>query len=189
MSASNQFKANQKKIFEPDTLEELLRGWILHAHKARDRHDEAARQNDQYHRALGVPTIVLSAIVGTSIFTSLEMQVDPSLKILVGLISITATVLASLQTFYNFADRADKHRIAGVKYKEMIRELEQLLTQPKEMLAKPIGQESKLAWLNDIRERFDTLEEEAPVVSSRIYTRIEKQYTDVAFVKQATQLY
>ena len=33
-----------KPLFEPADTEELLRGWLLHAHKSRDRHDEAARR-------------------------------------------------------------------------------------------------------------------------------------------------
>jgi hypothetical protein len=84
-----------KKLFEPSNREELLRGWLLHAHKGRDRHDLAARRNDTYRYWLGVPAIILSAIVGTTVFASLETQVDTSLKIVLGLISITSAVLAS----------------------------------------------------------------------------------------------
>ena len=93
-------KVQPKKLFEPANREELLRGWLLHAHKGRDRHDLAARRNDTLRYWLGVPTVILSAVVGTSVFASLGAQVDTSLKIVIGLVSITSAVLASLQNSF-----------------------------------------------------------------------------------------
>jgi len=179
---SDQTKAQPKKLFEPANREELLRGWLLHAHKGRDRHDLAARRNNTYRYWLGVPTIVLSAVVGTSVFASLQTQVDASLKIVVGLISITSAVLASLQTFYNFASQAESHRVAGVKYKMLIRELEQVLTQP-------LGQLPDQAdYLNDLRKRMDDLEVEAPVVPEGIYHQVEERYANVVFAEKVASL-
>lgn len=80
-----------KKIFEPDSVEELLRGWVLHAHKGRDRHDEAARQYEKYRYWPGIPVIALSAVVGTTVFASLG-----TVKIVVGLLSMASSVRCSV---------------------------------------------------------------------------------------------
>lgn len=175
-------KAQTKKLFEPANHEELLRGWLLHAHKGRDRHDLAARRNDAYHYWLGVPTIIFAATVGTSVFMSLEGQVDAALKIGLGLVSILSAVLASLQTFYNFSSHAERHRSAGVKYKAIIRELEQVLTQPTKQLPE------KKDFLDDLRLRLDDLELEAPVVPEGIYRRIEERYANVVFAEKVASL-
>ena len=175
-------KVQPKKLFEPSNREELLRGWLLHAHKGRDRHDLAARRNDTYRYWLGVPAVILSAIVGTSVFASLGTQVDASLKIVVGLVSIISAVLASLQTFYNFASGAESHRVAGVKYKIIIRELEQVLTQPLEQLP------DKPHYLNDLRKRLDDLELEAPVVPEAIYHHVEERYASMVFAETVASL-
>lgn len=175
-------KAQTKKLFEPANHEELLRGWLLHAHKGRDRHDLAARRNDTYHYWLGVPTIIFAATVGTSVFMSLEGQVDAALKIGLGLVSILSAVLASLQTFYNFSSHAERHRSAGVKYKAIIRELEQVLTQPAKQLPE------KKDFLDDLRLRLDDLELEAPVVPEGIYRRIEERYANVVFAEKVASL-
>lgn len=79
---SNQSNVQSKKLFEPANREELLRGWLLHAHKCCDRHELAARHNDTYRYWLGVPTIIFARVVGTSVFASLDAQVGASLKIL-----------------------------------------------------------------------------------------------------------
>lgn len=179
---SNQTNVQRKKLFEPANREELLRGWLLHAHKCRDRHDLAARRNDTYRYWLGVPTIIFATVVGSSVFASLDTQVDISLKIILGLVSITSAVLASLQTFYNFAGRAETHRVAGIKYKVIIRELEQLLTGSAQQLPE------KAAFLDDLRQRLDDLELEAPVVADSIYRRIEERYNNVVFSDKVAAL-
>lgn len=98
-----------KNIFEPRSVDEALRGWRLHAHKRRDRHDEAARYYDKWHYRFGIQTIALSAIVGTSVFASLEDLGGQDWKIILGLVSIisAATALSGLQTFLNFGARAE----------------------------------------------------------------------------------
>lgn len=169
-------------IFEPQEPKEALRGWLRHAHKGRDRHDEAARRYDQYRYWLGVPAAVFSAIVGTSVFASLGTTVDTSIKIIVGLISISAAILSSLQTFFNFNDLAERHRAAGVKYKNIIRELEQAFAE------QPESRQDKAEWMSDLRRRLDELELSAPVVPKAIYDRIEQRYSNVTFVHDADQL-
>jgi len=168
--------AVQKKLFEFANREELLRGWLLHAHKGRDRHDLAARRNNSYRYWLGVPTVILGTVVGTSVFASLEsQQVDISFKITLGLASILSAVLASLQTFYDFGSRTESHRLAGVKYKAIIRELEQILTRSLEQLPK------EDEFFDNLRKRLDELEEGAPVVPESIHRQVERRYDSIFF--------
>ena len=96
--------------------------------------------------------------------------------------SIASAVLASLQTFFNFASQAEIDRVAGVKYKAIIRELEQILTGPGRQLPE------NPALLDEIRQRLDDLELEAPVVPESIYRRVRAHYDNVDFVKKVTEL-
>ena len=61
-----------QKLFDPDSPAELLLGWLVHAHKGRDRHDLAARVYERGRYMLGVPTLIASTIVGTSVFSALS---------------------------------------------------------------------------------------------------------------------
>ena len=99
-----------------------------------------------------------------------------------GLLSILAGVLVALQTFFNYAERAEQHRAAGARYKAMIRELEQIQTEDITSLS------GKDELLNVISVRLNALEQEAPVVSERIYAQIEREYSDVKLCKEAIQL-
>jgi hypothetical protein len=162
-------------LFEPDDPNELLRGWLLHAHKGRDRHDLAARRCDQRRYLLGIPATIAAAIVGTSTFAALQACPDRLLQLVVGALAIIAAILTSLQTFLDLGARAERHRLAGVRYKAIIRQLEQLgIGTLKAGLDAPA--------VTELRERLDALEEEMPVVPPGIYDQVEYKYRDPAFV-------
>lgn len=163
-------------IFEPDNPNELLRGWLLHAHKGRDRHDLAARRCDHQRYLLGIPATIMSAIVGTSAFAALQESPDRSIQIAIGILALIAAILVSLQSFLDLGARAERHRIAGVKYKAAIRHMEQL----------GIGTLSGLALdapvVTELRKNLDALEEEMPVVPPSVYDSVEDKYRHKAFV-------
>jgi hypothetical protein len=184
---ANSPKSNGKEIFKPDGTEELLKGWLLHAHKGRQRHDLAARRCDQYRIWLGGLAAALSAIVGTSVFASFGKETSDITmhKVVVVIISLLSAILTSLSTFLNLSERAEKHRSAGVQYKEVIRELERILS------ASVDGLTNSDVSLTRIQEQLDELEERAPVVAERIYDRVENEWQKVGItlVKKAGDLY
>jgi hypothetical protein len=172
-----------KKLLEPENRVELLRGWLLHAHKGRDRHDTAARRFEGRRILFGVPAIVLTAVVGTSVFASIGSDPAVWTRVCVGILSMGAAVLSALQTFLDYQVRSERHRVAAVKYKAIIRELEEVLSAPRQDLA------VEPAWLADLQKRLDTLEEEMPVVAPGIYDDVERTYANPVFVKTALALY
>ena len=115
-----------QKLFDPESPAELLLGWLVHAHKGRDRHDLAARVYERGRYMLGVPTLIASTIVGTSVFSALSSPSGGVPSLWVGLFSVLAAILAALQTFLDLPARSAQHRATGVKYKAAIRELEQM---------------------------------------------------------------
>lgn len=173
--------ADEKRLFSPAGVGELLNGWLIHSHKCRDRHDAAARVYARGQFALGIPALVISTIVGTSVFSALSSQEVPALW--VGILSIAAAVLSALQTFLDFGGRSDKHRSAGVKYKAAIR----LLEQNKVRLSQ--GAELSIEEIDSMRTLLDTLEDAAPIVMPKIYDQVEKSYQDLKYVDEAVKLY
>jgi hypothetical protein len=177
---------DRQNLFEPQQIDELLRGWLLHAHKGRDRHDLAARRLDGYRYRLGIPALILSAIVGASVIASLEAKLGAWITIGVGLLGIVSSTLTGLQTFLGYAERAEHHRSSGVKYKAIIREIEDAFA--KGLGPEPSSDKDVTAWIAGLKSRLDTLEQEAPVVPDWIYDRIEKRYQKVRFVHKTDEL-
>ena len=48
-------------VFDPDNPKETQKGWLLHAHKKRDMHDEEARRIQRWDVIIGTTAAVLSA--------------------------------------------------------------------------------------------------------------------------------
>lgn len=171
----------EKRVFTPHAINELLTGWLIHSHKARDRHDEASRRYAKGQFALGIPSLIVSTVVGTSVFAALSSKEVPALW--VALLSIVAAVLAALQTFMDFGGRSDKHRNAAVKYKSSIRLLEEAIVELRQ------GKELTKDEIDAMRTLIDGLEEGAPVVMPKIHDNVEKRYQNLKYVSDAIGLY
>jgi len=143
----------------------LLGGWYRRLRECQFLHYEAAKALASYNYWLGLPAVLLATLVGTSVFAALGRSVDPRLQIFVGLVSVAAAMLSGVQTFLHFSERAEKHRSVGARYGALRREIEEILT---------VGGEVPREILAALREKIDKLAEEAPNVSSRIWTRTQR---------------
>ncbi len=169
-----------EQIFEPKERRELLKGWLIHDRKGWKKHAEAARRLERQYRLVGVFSVALSAIVGASLFASLEGSYEPWSRIVAGIISITASVLSGLLTFNRYEERTEKHRVAAVRYKASLKETEALLS-----TGSPNIDDSTV---QRIEEAFRDLERSAPVVPADIDDAVERLHETFVFVHEAEKL-
>lgn len=146
--------------------ETLLANWYQRMRVTKQGHYEAARRLESLHYKLGVPIMVLSTIAGTSVFAALGKSPDPLMQVAVGLVSISAGVLAALQTFLGASARAEKHRAAAARYGAIGRDVEVLQALSPSVRGDP--QEV----LDRLRTQLDDLALESPGFTDRI-----RQYT------------
>lgn len=149
--------------------DDLLGDWYRRIRYAQFAHYESAKLFDRVNYWLGIPVVVLSTFVGTSVFANIGRLADPRLQIAIGLISVVAATLASLQTFFRFAEKAEKHRTAAAKYGALRRQVEETLalqthTDPENIVA--------------LRQSIDRLAEEAPQIPHRIWSNRRKVAKD-----------
>ena len=144
------------------TTKEVLDEWYERASVTQRAHYLSADYYGRRKYWLGIPAVVLSTIVGTTVFASLQKQPEVWLQISVGLASVVAALLASLQTFLGYSERAEKHRVAGAKYGALGRELEVMRVSqegpPQEVIA-------------EVRKRLDSLALESPNNPMPIYRK------------------
>jgi hypothetical protein len=147
---------------------ELLTKWLNRSHIVLAAHHHASAVLDGRRYWLGISVIILTSFVGTSIFATLQGSPNLPVKITVGLASFLAATLASLQTFLRYEERAERHRSAGIKYGMIMRELEQKVAFP------PKEEDELLRFIDDIRIRWDKLNEESPIIPRAIWNRFDK---------------
>ncbi|SAK56449.1 hypothetical protein AWB79_02303 [Caballeronia hypogeia] len=118
--------SDHEDLYEPPGDARLLvLNWTRRARESQLRHYTMADRLTAYGRRLGLAVIGITAATGTSAFLSLvATAASPDLRILIGMTSISAAVLASLQTFLRYSERAELHRRAGAQYGAVRRRLE-----------------------------------------------------------------
>jgi hypothetical protein len=115
---------------------------------------------------------VLTTFVGTSVFATLQEPVNTGMRIFVGVVSVAAAVLASLQTFLSFAEKAEKHRQAAERWAAMRREITEILALHPSYLAIRCDPKN---YLDDLRKRMDEVAAESPEMSGCRWKRTLEQ--------------
>ena len=155
--------------------ERVLMDWYRRARESQFAHYTAASRYAVLARLLGIPSVVLSAVAGTALFATLQKETASfDLRLTLGLISVLAGVLAALQTFLGYGERADRHRAAGSAYGAVRREIEQYHAVP------PRTAEAVEAVMNRLRQRLDAIAERAPDVPDRTWDRAWKKASQSA---------
>jgi len=129
-------------------------------------------------RLLGIPVIIISALIGTAVFASVAAQaISPLEKIAVGMFSLVATVLSALQTFFRYSERSEKHRSAGARFASVRRKLEVIYAQQTET--------QERSYVSTLREELDRLAEQSPNVPVKVFEAIKNDiYYPVDLSKQ-----
>ncbi len=149
----------------PKAVVERLRDWERRAAAAAEVHFQAAEQLSRWNVFLGIPVVVLSAVVGTGAFATLSDDVDPGIRIAAGSVSVIAAVLASVQTFLRFGMRAEQHRVSAERWSATRREIEKARALP----AGQVGDLKQL--LDDIKSRMDEAADKSPAMPDRRWKR------------------
>ncbi len=137
-------------------------------------HYIAADRNTKFNRYFGVPVVVITAVVGTTIFGTLNENPDPNWRIATGLFLLTGTVLSSLQTTLGFAQTAEKHKAAAEAYKAVRRKF--TLFQLKYAEAPPNHRQDAFIDLEKIVENLAELPKEFPTVPDRCFKKAQREH-------------
>ncbi len=88
----------------------VLNEWYERSSVVAVGHYRAALRYARIHLALTIPTIILSAAVGTAVFATLQQQSCFWLQFIVGAMSVIAAILTALQSTLRYQELAEKHR-------------------------------------------------------------------------------
>lgn len=159
---------------------QLLRDWKRRCRESQRNHYIAANRYLRRNRFIGIPAIVLSAVLGTGVLASTQANVGNLWKIAVGLLGVAAAVLTALQVNLNHAERAEHHKSAGARYAAVRREIEQTL-------ALPPGSPEELAKVLDrVRDRMDSLAEQSPALPPDLWDKSQDAIAEVDSHKAAS---
>jgi hypothetical protein len=148
---------------------QLAKDWHSRVYAAQSAHYASADQLRRLHYLIGVPAVVLASVVGTAIFAGLEKNSPEALS--VASVSILAAVLAALQTFLRFSERAAAHANAADWYSAVRRDIEEILHLPVQSRGK-----SK-EFLDRVRKEINRVAQDAPELSVSIWKREARRFS------------
>ena len=149
-------------------IAQLLDNWHKRVYAAQAAHYAAADVFRRLNYIVGIPAIVFSSIVGTAIFAGLEH--DSPRTLAVAFASIVAAVLAGLQTFLRFSERASQHGTAADWYSAIRRDIEETLHLPIESRGKAKD------CLDRFRKEMNRVGQDAPELNVRLWKREAKRF-------------
>ena len=123
-------------------------------------HYLAAEYAGKMHNKLGVPIVVISAIVGTAIFSTLTKDPNIYWKIGTGIVSVMVSVLAALQTFFNFSQKSENHKKAGSLYSQHRRKIDMFGIRYRSL--DDIDKKKAIQELEEISNQLSQLSSETP---------------------------
>lgn len=161
---------NQADSWTPE-LEQLLSTWHRRMDACQHAYYLEAERYKRWHFRLGIPAIVLSTVVGTAVFASLENQsVSISARVVIALVSIAAAVLAGLQTFLRLSETAAEHAHAGDWYAAIKRDIEQLRALRREERG------SARACTDTLRKEMNKAGQKSPELRESLWMDVAKRY-------------
>jgi SMODS and SLOG-associating 2TM effector domain family 4 len=152
---------------------QLLTDWIARITAAQHAHYYLMTQLRRRNLMLGIPVIALTAAVGTALFSSIangDSAAPVWAKITAGVVSALAGVLAAIQTFMKFSERAEKHAVAADWMAAIRRDMEVVVATPEATRGDPTAVLAKL------RKEINRIAQSAPAIGEPVWHRFAKQY-------------
>jgi hypothetical protein len=158
-----------------DEIEELLSEWGEVAMCYAYLHNFGERKYKKKYHHLQIPIIILSTLTGTANFAT-DSYVPESFKhgfsAAVGSLNIFCGILGTLLSFLRYAEQFEGHRIAGLAWSKLSRNIEiELSLHDKKR--KPCRDFLKLC-----RSEYDNLLESSPNVDLDIISNFNKKFND-----------
>jgi hypothetical protein len=159
-----------------NTVRDLQEDWERRAAATSYAHLALAGRLSSLNLRLGIPTILLLAVVGAVGFASIDRGDVPTwTDWLLGSLSTVAAVLTSLSTFLRFRERAQLYGISAEQWAALRREIATTLTlDPSDIADDPKD------YLDDLARRMSELSARSPEIGERAWMASQRERLTVA---------
>ena len=163
--------------------EHLMAQWADVASCYRWLHDRAEKKYTRLSMLISIPVIVLSTLTGAANFAvgSFIPPDDTSMKNYVsaglGGVSIAAGILTTLGNFFQYAQKSESNRVAGIAWGKFQRLV------AVELAINPNDRLDAMDFLKICRQDLDRLIEQSPPISDDVIKMFEEEFKEVPNLK------
>lgn len=156
-------------------LEDLIASEAEKALVLRWLHNAAEQRYSKFNTWIMLPVISISTLAGTASIGS-DSLFGPNAHaapILIGLMSLTVSILNVIASFFGWAKRAEGHRISSINYGKMHRWISIELALPREQRL------PAKHFLKEIRQQIDRMNETSPQIPPILITEFRTSVKDL----------
>lgn len=159
------------------TTEYSLRERAIHfrdrAYRMSRAHAIAKQKTKYFSYWMTVPILVLTMISGALAYSGLFVELSRVIVGVIGSVSVFAAILTSLQLFFNFESKSQKHSGAEAQYKLIYRKLSLLSAATDEH---GVSEAEILARVESYVDRLGELDSVSPDVPDRYYDQAKVEH-------------
>jgi midasin (ATPase involved in ribosome maturation) len=141
-----------------DKIREKLKDWETRVNAYQEGHYRKAKSQMTWHYILGLPTIILTTVTASTIFANLQDTVTKETKLFLIGISLLATVMSAVQTFYSHSKRAEKNRSVAAALGAARREIDSFEMFP------PKNEEEAKKRIKELNKSLYDIAKDAPAI-------------------------
>lgn len=167
-----------------DDLDRILKDYLGKYATTGRAHYLCAEESEHWNHVLGIPAIVTGVGVGSAILGAPSDEAVSVARVILGVLSISAGVITSLQTFFQFSQRARQHRVAGAEYGALMRRIEVLRLRFAPLPGAPAAgtqsdaRDSAIREIDTVREKLDEIAQTSPIIPDRVWQLAEDEQSD-----------
>jgi hypothetical protein len=122
------------------------------------------------NKQIGIPTIIVSSIVGSAVFGTIGTTDMVTLQFAAGVLSIIAAALSAVQTFLGYDSLSEQSKYAASGYSSLLRKLERYIeTNPDTMDAD---------FMKEFSDEWDKVDNDAPLLPKSARVLLEQASGD-----------
>lgn len=161
-----QYNAHLEDIIASEAEKALVLRWL---------HNAAEHRYSKFNTWIMLPVISISTLAGTASIGSESLfgPNAPAAPIIIGLMSLTVSILNVVASFFGWAKRAEGHRISSINYGKMHRWIAIELALPREQRV------PAKHFLKEIRQQIDRMNETSPQVPVEVIAQFRLRVKDL----------
>ena len=164
------------EIIYTDDIEKLIKGIGEKALALSWLHTRSEKRYSYLNNYLGIPSIILSTIAGAG---SISFGSIPEVSYFMGGISITVSVLATLNSYFSFAKRSESHKLTSVSYNKLYLQISIELALPRK---KRLNVKDFMKSVSEQIVRLNEIQPAVPDIVIQDFKKVFKSYygTDIS---------
>ena len=163
---SDNFLISDTKTKISESTKMVLKYWYTKCRVYYKCHKDKAIRYDKLHKYMGIPTIIVGIFNTTSIFANFKADNTP-LLLINGTASFIATILVTMQNYYDFGKLANTHLKLANGYHKITTTIEKILMY--ERLTNITEVHSKT--IDNIMTQMEYLIEDSPPIPDMIWNK------------------